>query len=892
MKKEKKEEEVDKALLFFRGDDLAAKVWHSKYKFGDEKTPEDMFKRHVNEVKLIEKDRLDIMNNIVDVDMVSKLSPFGWNFVNAYMRGDVDFLPEMLNFNKIVLGGSMLQGIGNHKLYSSLSNCFVLGQPFDSYSGINKKEDETTQVMKRRGGAGLDLSTIRPEGAKIHNQATFSSGPVLFAEGYSNKTKQVAQMGRRGAEMLSLSILHPDSLGWIKAKQDLSCITGANISVKIPDEFMEAVEAENDTIVLRFPVETPLHMFSIDEIESMPFDETITNNTLYNGKPVMLRKVHAREYWQTIIDCAWSTAEPGIIFEGNWEKGGLDYIYPQYRPVSTNPCSEIPMQPYDACRLLSANIFKLVKNPFTPKAHIDSDEVYRMFYLQVWIGDYLVDLETQYIDRIIGKIRSEECPSGLTTCEATTQEADFYELQNSEVALWKKIKTTALSGRRIGAGFLAMGDMLAALGLPYYSPEMIAMVFKIKMEAELDATIDLAVLFGAFEGFDPELEKQSPYNKNVISVEFPVQYERMLKYGRRNISWSTAAPTGSLAIETQTTSGIEPCFLPFYKRRKKVISADERVDYIDPADGQKFTEFFVLHQPFIDWYHKQCVVSYDTCKEFLINCNETELQEIFKTSPWFGSCANDLKWEERVEIQSIVQKYTTHAISSTINLPNDVKKEIVGQIYLASWKGGLKGNTVYRDGCRGGVMVTANPVKKIENNESDFTPLKSIKRPLILPGNYHTIRTGKKVYSVIIGLMNGSPYEIFILSGAEELNLPQVFDETDHIAGEIVKDYKDWYNFESEFFNIKELTDMQKDEKLISMMLSGLLRQRTPLKNVIKIIEKTKPFAGSFNHKLVKILSKYIPDGVIESEKCPECGGQMHHENGCVLCKTCGWSKC
>lgn len=857
---------------YFRGDTLAASVWESKYKFGDEQTPEDMNKRIVDILANKLHERILKNAQTYTSSKYQSLSNYGSARLKHLLGGDVDNIKKhfsgLIGLDKIILGGSMLQGIGNKSLYSSLSNCFVLGRPFDSYSGINKKADEISQVMKRRGGAGLDLSSIRPDGSSVHNQSQTSSGPVLFAQNYSNKTLEVAQYGRRGALMLSLCIEHPDVLSFITAKQDLTKLTGANLSVILSDKFMTAVQSEDDTFMLKFPIDSPVNLYNCDK--NVYKDKY--NQLIKLDKDTYIKVIHAKEYWQTIIDCAWKTAEPGILFSGNWEAGGTDYMYEQYRPIGTNPCSEIPMQEYDACRLASVNMYSFINDPFTPEAALNISRVYKMFYEQLMICDLIIDLECEYIQNIIDKIKAGNDPS---------------ELKDSEINLWEKIMKTAQSGRRCGCGFTGLGDMLAAMNLPYYSPKIINDIFNIKLQAELDASIDLAVLYGSFEGYDAEIEinSKSDFIKR-IQKDFNSQYERMLQVGRRNVSWSTAAPTGSLSILAQTTSGIEPLFKPFYKRRKKCITPDERVDYIDPADGQKFTEFFVLHPKFRLWIKDHSEYSsFSNTPE--TEFNEEELNIAFEKSPWYKSCADDLNWKQRVEIQSIVQKYTTHAISSTINLPADCKPETISNIYLQSWKSGLKGNTVYRDGCRGGVMVSS---KKVESKvEDDFEETKAPMRPKILPAHYHTLRFKKKTYSVIIGLYKNKPYEIFILSGVD--NLPEVLNDTEeHIDGEIIKDYKDWYNFVSETFTVKEISDIEGEEKMISLMLSTMMRHRTPMKFIIKTLEKTKPFAGSFTHKLIKILNHYMEGET--GEKCPTCGGKLRYENGCVICQDCGWTKC
>jgi len=851
-------------LKFFKNDELASFVWEDKYKFGEEKTPIDSFKRHSKEIGHTESRRL-----VSIVDDFSKKATLLSNY--GYLRYQLlldrtgqevrDYVEKLCNFDVLILGGGMQQGIGNHEFYSSLSNCFVIGTPFDSYPGINKKADEMTSLMKRRGGCGLELSTIRPCGAPVHNQSGWSSGPVLFAKKFSDTTKEVAQYGRRGALMLSCNVNHPNSIDFAREKQDRTKLTGANISLIANDKFMEAVAAEVDFMQC-FPCDDSFYITD-KEFSDLDFQNLEYNKLVTLDKKRFVQKIDAKKTWDEICLMAWTTAEPGLLFDGNWKRGGTDYCYPQYRPVTTNPCSEIPMQAYDACRLLAANMFTFVVNPFTPEAILDFDLIYSTFYEQMTTGDILVDLEFEYIQRIVEKIQAGDDPQ---------------ELKDSELLIWDKVRKTAEMGRRCGCGFLGLGDMLAALNKPYFSPDIIKMVFKIKMKAELDATTDLAILYGSFDGFDAELENS--YGNDMferIKSEFPEQWSRMQKYGRRNVSWSTGAPTGTGSLMSQTTSGIEPLFEPFYTRRKKCISLSERVDYIDPADGQAFTEYAVFHPKFKVWILGLGKFT----EESLLLLTKDELNELFKMSPWFGNCANDLNWKQRVKIQSLVQDYTTHAISSTINLPKDCEVDLIGKIYMESWKAGLKGNTVYRDGSRGGILVK-------EGDESKA--IVDWKRPNRLPAVYHTLKFNRKTYSIIIGLNNHNPYEIFIVSGID--GLPENFYDDDIIHGELVKEDKDWYNFESETFLLKEIPDTENEEKLLSLMLSGLLSSNKPLTKIIKIIQKSKPIAGSFTHRLVKILSKYIPDGSATGSVCLSCGGELKFEGGCYICKDCGSSKC
>jgi ribonucleoside-diphosphate reductase alpha chain len=868
-------------LGYFKGDDLAASVWYSKYRTGNEITPDDMFDRHASVItsKLI--DRLTGSRDFKDSETFSKLSPTGreiignmCDLVNSGEEGRLKFfnmVRDFVNFDNMVPGGSMMQGLGNTGLFTSLSNCFVAGQPHDSYAGINKKTSEITELMKRRGGAGLDLSTIRPRGSRVNNQSGTSSGPCLFANRYSNITLEVAQEGRRGALMLTLDIKHPDAREFITMKQDKTKVTGANISVKIGDDFMNAV-VNNQTYYHVFPCDVKVDTSNtgFQDVMNKPHGELVVfypsedylHDVPEGCKAVYVRPVNARELWDTIIQCAWNTAEPGIIFPGNWERGGTDYHYPRYRPVSTNPCSEIPMQAYDSCRLYAVNMYKLVDNPFTPGSTLSMERSRRNFYLQAFIGDVIIDIEVEHINNIINKVKTSSDP---------------VDLVDSEVKLWENVLRETISGRRMGCGFLGMADMLAALGEKYSSVDTIKTIFKAKLESELDATVDMSMMFGMFCGFDPSLEREESNKEgtflNMLSNNFRPKFERMMEHGRRNVSWSTGAPTGSLSLMTQTTPGIEPLFLPYFERRKKCILATDRVDYIDPNDGQKFTVFLGFHVPFIDW----AIMTHGVNPREI---SRKEVDELFTRSPWYGQLAADLSIEERVNVQSVVQSHTTHAISSTINLPADVKPSIISDIYMESWKAGLKGNTVYREGSRGGVIVKTG---------SNLDTSTGKGRPINLDARYY--RYKDKV--VIIGLdSNNKPYEIFILS-AEDINAPIIFNTYDYIDGYITKESSNFYSFTATTFDIPDLESIQNGDKQLSLLLSQILRHGIPIVKVVKNIDKCEPISGSFSYFLKKVLTTFIENGTESGEKCPSCGGKIAYQDGCNTCLSCGLStKC
>lgn len=1178
---------------YFNGNEFPASVWWRKYRLDNEKTPRDMFVRFAKEfgntefnwIKNIQKEK-----RFIDINKLSKYGRERYESL-AYATNPEEFQHHYFKlfdkFERIVLGGSGMQGIGANN-FSSLSNCFVMGQPVDSYAGIVLKELEILQTCKRRGGNGIDVSTIRPENTPVNNQSKVSNGPLLFVDRYNHGILEVSQNGRRGALMVTMSIKHPDSEKFIVSKQNLERFTGCNISVKVDNEFMECALA--DSMYLQtFPVDFDwkqtkewnqamtigvdikkhlMNRVNSDGFETLKLNELVTSEfEMLDGtkQTIYIRKIEARKLWETLIHCAWKSGEPGIIFEDNHYDYSPDSIYKQYRQITTNPCfhpdtkiltqsgyhkigdlmgistnfwngrnwtkstvqatgvnemlykvklsdgtvtkvtgyhvwpttkgnkttlelmqstsdsedgkfellkfdlpivnygicefdsakynnlgktffdglfdendekfsllkdvhidnrtsyidgvinkyfidghkcleccvdfgyfnrlqhlklilstmgikcyiennfdtvtlvipdyfvkelfklgvrysdtfdekysydellstkllepinritidvieeigitekvfcltekernmicvegivtgncGEIFMQPYDSCRLLALNLSSYVKNPFTSYAIFDRDQYYKDCYEQLWTGNMLVELEIAYVQKIIDKINASNEPS---------------EYKDSELNLWKKIQTTAKKGRRCGCGFLALGDMFAMMGYGYGSEkslEFVEKIMKIKMRAELNATIDLAIIDKPFDGYNFFEEYNYEGETYFISASnkfyqflidtYPSEVERMRMYGRANISWSTVAPTGTQSIETQTTSGIEPCFMPMYKRRKKCITSDERVDFVD-VDGQKFTEFYVLHEGLKNWMRAN-IGNTDIVpiinKEAIANIDEVPkniMDSWVEQSPYFGSCANDIDPMGRIKMQSIIQKYVSHSISSTVNLVKTATEDDVKFIYENAWKQKLKGITVYRDGSRQGIMVSSDGKTK-DTNEEEFESNRAPKRPKRLKAHYYTIDYRKKTYSVIIGLYLNKPYEIFICSGVDDL--PLILDG-DYVEGELVKESKNWYYFVNDFALVKDIQDCQADEKLTSLMVSGLLRHRTPLQFVIKMIQKSEPFVGTVTYKICKILGKYVENGTEDGSICPECGEHLRFEAGCVICPGCGNSKC
>jgi ribonucleoside-diphosphate reductase alpha chain len=863
---------MSELIKYFNGDDLAASVWQGKYQDEGEITPDDMHKRLAKSFASIEKEYVKEEASLfyeVGDKITSPLSEYGKFRQNLTEDRIFNFFK---NFKYIIPQGSVMAQLGIDSI-GSLSNCFVVGQPVDSYGGIFEKDQQLAQLMKRRGGVGIDISTLRPEGTSTSNAAKTSTGAMSFMHRFSNTTREVAQNGRRGALMISTDINHPDVLQFIKAKRDLTQITGANISVKLNNEFMEAVVNDTDYL-LRFPCDLKLpeysDVFKINEL--VPLNEEGT----------FVKRVKAKEYWYEIIKSAHNVAEPGLMFWNSMVEYSPDGIYEQFRQITTNPCSEIGMQAYDACRLIAVNLFNFVDKPFTKDAKFNFDKFYEINYEAMRISDDLIDLEIQHIDRIIAKIHKDPEP---------------WHIKNTEYLLWHKIRETALSSRRTGLGFTALGDTLAALGLKYDSGKSLKTIEKImhiKLESELDCTTDLSILRGSFEGWDAstefEIEKRKEEGISIteisgknsfygfINTTYPEQTVKMIKYGRRNVSWSTVAPTGTVSLLAQTTSGIEPLFQPFYTRRKKVNpnDTDVRVDFTDD-NGDTWMEFPVLHPKFKDWMYLKYLDKYPREDEpFNLWLTRIDLNHFFEHSPWYGSTANDIDWIKRVEIQATIQKYITHSISSTINLPEDVSEETVSEIYLESWKRGLKGITVYRDGSRSGVLVS-NPTSK-----ETFSYKDAPKRPKELPAEAHVVTVKGNKFSVIVGLLDNKPYEVFIES-SDGLNG----------TGVIRKKSKAVYLFEQEDTSMDISSEMTDEEAAITRLVSTSLRHGADIKFIVEQLLKSDGDLFSFTKGLARVLKKYIPDGAKATVTCNDCGSSnVIFEEGCHKCLDCGSSKC
>lgn len=835
-------------LEYFKGDELAASTWRNKYAAEGEQTPDDTHKRLAKEFARVESN----YNWKSNIDRAfSNLSNYG------YVRPQLDeeaIYQLFKDFKYIIPGGSVMSGCGTGALVS-LSNCFVIGSPKDSYAEIMKTRSQQAQLMKRRGGVGYDLSQLRPRGAKVNNAAKSSTGAASFMDVCSDITNEVAQNGRRGALMLSMSINHPDIEEFITKKQDLTKVTGANISVKVTDEFMQAVENDKDYI-LRFPVDESVPQGLM--IEEMPYNELwfFSDDDHPNS---FFKKVRARELWDTLMHCAWNTAEPGIMFEGAMHNYSPDGVYPDFKMVGTNPCGEIPMGPFDSCRLIHINLASYIVDPFTDKAHIDEELLYMHSYEAMRLADDLVDLEIEAVDRIINTVKNDT--------------------DDTEFKLWSKIKETAIQGRRAGLGFTGLADAIAMLGLKYDSDEGIGQVeqlMKVMFKGQLDSNIDMAIERGSFPAWDSVVEAESNSDwLKFIRSNYLKTWLKMAQSGRRNISWSTVAPTGTVSIMTGTSSGIEPVFMPFYQRKRKCMSESDRVDYVDKV-GEKYTLFTVVHPNLKRWAIETLNYSESEVNEWSLGV----WKEVWKESPYYGSTAPEIDWRQRVKLQGVVQKYITHSISSTVNLDRETTEEEIADIYIEAWKQGLKGITIYRDGCREGVLTQVEKPKTIEGRQAP-------KRPKVLEADYYQVKVKKEQFIVLVGLLEGKPYEVFAFRPLNPVNIPA------H-KGTITKVSKMHYSFDSEHINISnlELANTNIEENAATLYSSMLLRHGVDINYIIKTARKVNDNISSFSSAMCRILAKYIPNEEIKGEICPDCGGTLIRENGCVHCSSCGWSRC
>ena len=834
------EEAMQASLEYFGGDELAARVWVNKYAMKDsgsnlfEKSPADMHRRLANEIVRIENKYSD---------------PLSFDEVFSLLD----------HFKYIVPAGSPMTGIGNNYQVASLSNCFVIGLDgnTDSYGAIMKTDEEQVQLMKRRGGVGHDLSDIRPKGSPVNNSALTSTGLVPFMERFSNSTREVAQDGRRGALMLSVSIKHPDSESFIDAKMTEGKITGANVSVKIDDGFMDCA-VNNKEYTQTFPIDSE--------------------------NPEYVNKIDASSLWKKIVHNAWKSAEPGILFWDTILRESIPDCYADlgFRTVSTNPCGEIPLCPYDSCRLLAINLYSYVNNPFTAEASFD----YELFKEHVKkaqrIMDDIVDLELEKIEKILKKVESDPQTA---------------EVKQTEYHLWEKIYEKTGRGRRTGVGITAEGDMIAAMGLRYGTEE--ASNFSVNVHRTLAlaayrSSVEMARQRGAFKVFDANREKNNPFINRIKEAD-PQLYEDMVKYGRRNIACLTIAPTGTTSIMTQTTSGIEPVFMPVYKRRRKINPGDKnsRVDFVDEV-GDSFEEYIVYHHKFLEWMK---VNNIDTDK----NYTQDEIDELVSKSPYYKATANDVDWLMKVKMQGAIQKWVDHSISVTINLPNDVDEDLVNRLYVEAWKSGCKGCTVYRDGSRSGIILAA---KKEKKKEVPSPPEVTEERPEELQCDVVRFQNNKEKWVAFVGLLDGYPYEIFtgLQDDDEGIVLPKSVTQG-KIIKSITEDGTHRYDFQFENKRGYKTTVEGLSEKFnpeywnYAKLISGVLRYRMPITNVIKLVGSMQMKTESINtwkNGVERALKKYVADGTkAEGQKCPVCGHEtLVYQEGCLICKNCGTSRC
>lgn len=838
------------SLEYFGGDELAARVWVNKYAMKDsfghifERSPRDMHHRIAAEIARIEK-----------------------KYNNPVSEEDVFALLD--HFRYLVPAGSPMTGIGNHHQIASLSNCFVIGIDgnADSYGSIMKLDEEQVQLMKRRGGVGHDLSGIRPKGSPVKNSALTSTGIVPFMERYSNSTREVAQDGRRGALMLSIAIRHPEAEAFIDAKMTEGKITGANVSVKVDDEFMRCA-TEGHPYHQQFPISS--------------------------NSPLVEKDIDATALWHKIVHNAWKSAEPGVLFWDTILRESIPDCYADlgFRTVSTNPCGEIPLCPYDSCRLLAINLYSYVDNPFTPQATFNFELFKKHVAMAQRFMDDIIDLEQEKIDAILNKI-------------ANDPQSD--EVKYTERHLWEKIKHKTAQGRRTGVGITAEGDMLAALGLRYGTEEATEMAVKVQQTLALSAyasSVNMAKERGAFPIYDAKREENNPFVLRIKEHDAAL-YDDMIKYGRRNIACLTIAPTGTTSLMTQTTSGIEPVFMPVYKRRRKVNPNDTNVhvDFVDET-GDSFEEYIVYHPKFITWMKTQGL---DTEKRY----TQEEIDELVARSPYYKATANDVDWLMKVRMQGAIQKWVDHSISVTVNLPNSVDEELVNRLYVEAWKSGCKGCTIYRDGSRAGVLVSTQKTDKKKKKQEEDLLTKGMKlpevterRPDVLECDVVRFQNNKEKWVAFVGLLDGHPYEIFtgLQDDEEGIVLPKTVTKG-RIIKTVLPDGTKRYDFQFQNKRGYKMTVEGLSEKFnkeywnYAKLISGVLRYRMPIENVIKLVNSLQLESENINTWKVGVsraLKKYVIDGTeAKGQKCPNCGHEtLVYQEGCLICKHCGASRC
>jgi ribonucleoside-diphosphate reductase alpha chain len=832
------DEALQASTDYFKGDSLAANVWVNKYALKDsqgkiyELTPDDMHQRLASEIARIDAK----YSNPIPLET---------------------FYDSLKDFKYIIPQGSPMAGIGNKYQVSSLSNCFVIGNNADSYGGILKIDEEQAQLMKRRGGVGHDLSHIRPKGSAVMNSALSSTGIVPFMERYSNSTREVAQDGRRGALMLSVSVQHPDAESFINAKLEQGKITGANVSVRITDDFMRAA-LNGKPFVQQYPIESK--------------------------EPTFKKEINAKGLWEKITFNAWKSAEPGVLFWDTIIKESVPDCYADlgYKTISTNPCGEIPLCPYDSCRLLAINLYSFVEKPFTKQAFFNFEKFAEYVHLSQRMMDNIIDLELEKIDQIIAKVDNDP---------------EAAEVKETERNLWKKIRKTCIEGRRTGIGITAEGDMLAALNLQYGSNEAIDFSVEVHKTLALNAyksSVNLAAERGAFAIYDSKREKNNPLINRIKEAD-PQLYKDMVKYGRRNIALLTIAPTGSVSLMTQTSSGIEPCFLIAYKRRRKVNPNDQAaiVNFVDEV-GDSWEEYNVFHHKFITWLE---VNGYDPIEVQL--WSQDKLDELIAKSPYNKAIANDVDWVQKVKMQGQIQKWVDHSISVTVNIPNETPVKMVREIYKTAWESGCKGCTIYRDGSRSGVLISHDA--KQENQ--GFMESSAPKRPEKLEAKVVRFKNSDQNWIGVVGLFEGKPYEIFTGKAEDTFGLPTYVND-----GWIIKtkeeDGKNRYDFQfldksGYRVTIEGLSrSFDKEYWNYAKLISGVLRHGMPIQYAVELIDglnAEQDYINTWKNGVVRALKQFIPDGTVANkEECTECGeeGGLVYREGCLICHNCGYSKC
>ena len=835
------EEALQAATAYFEGDELAANVWLNKYALKDsfgniyERTPDDMHRRLAAEVARIELK----YDNPVSEEEIYQL---------------------FRKFKYIIPQGSPMAGIGNPYQASSLSNCFVIGNKADSYAGILRTDEEQVQLMKRRGGVGHDLSHIRPKGSPVMNSALTSTGVVPFMERYSNTTREVAQDGRRGALMLTISVKHPDVENFIDAKMQTGKVTGANVSVRVTDDFMKAALSQ-EPFQLQFPIDS--------------------------REPVLVKEADASAIWDKIIHNAWKSAEPGVLFWDTIIRESVPDCYADlgYQTISTNPCGEIPLCPYDSCRLLAINLFSYVDNPFTAEASFNFEKFSKHVQLAQRIMDNIVDLEIEKVDAIIDKV---------------SKDPESESIKQNELELWRKIRHTCVQGRRTGVGITAEGDMLAALGLQYGSDQAIEFAVKVHRTLALNAyrsSVTMAKERGAFEVFDPKREKKNPFINRLKEAD-PELYEMMKKHGRRNIALLTIAPTGTTSLMTQTTSGIEPVFLISYKRRRKVNPNDKdvKVSFVDEV-GDHWEEYHVFHHKFLDWLEAN---GYDL-KE-IQQLESAALDKLIQKSPFYKATANDVDWVQKVKMQGAIQKWVDHSISVTVNVPQETTVDMVKKIYQTAWEEGCKGCTIYRDGSRSGVLIADN--EKAEKKQAAlFRETMPPKRPEKLEAEVIRFQNNNEKWIAVVGLIDQKPYEIFTGRAEDTFALPNYVTE-----GAVIK-AKDEEGNNRYDFQFKDKDGYRVTIEGLSRsfnrtfwnyakLISGVLRHGMPIIHVVDLVSALnveEDYINTWKNGVVRALKKFIPDGTpANKEMCPDCEDPdgLIYKEGCLICKSCGFSKC